>query len=152
MKDELNEKIFGTADPYFTTNTIPAEYKNESIVVLAQKQSLESDSKYKFRVVGNSGVKYNFYDIFRKKLLINDQSALEEYSQLSFTKLQSKDGSPVGKLKNYTFINIRVIKANGTIKTIDIDESSVILRMKKMKRKIRSQFLIWVLEICWIIM
>ena len=135
MKDELNERIFGSPDPYFTTNTVPAEYKDESVVVLAQKQSLESDSKYKFRIVGNSGVKYNFYDIFRKKLLINDQTALEEYSQLSFTKLQSKDGSPVGKLKNYTFINIRVIKPNGTIKTIDIDESSVILKDEKDEKK-----------------
>ena len=135
MKDELNERIFGSPDPYFTTNTIPAEYKDESVVVLAQKQSLESDSKYKFRIVGNSGVKYNFYDIFRKKLLINDQTALEEYSQLSFTKLQSKDGSPVGKLKNYTFINIRVIKPNGTTKTIDIDESSVLLKDEKDEKK-----------------
>ena len=135
MKDELNERIFGSPDPYFTTNTVPEEYKDESVVVLAQKQSLESDSRYKFRVVGTSGVKYNFYDIFRKKLLINDQSALEEYSQLSFTKLQSKDGSPVGKLKNYTFINIRVIKPNGTIKTIDIDESSVILKNERDEKK-----------------
>jgi len=135
MKDELNERVFGSTDPYFTTNTVPPEYKDESIVVLAQKQSLESDSKYKFRIVGNSGVKYNFYDIFRKKLLINDQTALEEYSQLNFTKLQSKDGSPVGKLKNYTFINIRVIKPNGTIKTIDIDESSVILKDEKDEKK-----------------
>jgi hypothetical protein len=135
IKNELNEKVFGSADPYFVTNAIPDEYKNESVVVLAQKHSLESDSKYKLRIGSTSGVKYNFYDIFRKKLLINDQSALEEYSELSFTKLQSKDWSPVGKLKNYSFINIRIIKANGAIKTIDIDESSVILKDEKDEKK-----------------
>jgi len=135
MKDELNEKIFGSPDPFFATNTVPAEFKDESVVVLAQKQTLESDSRYKFRITSTSGVKYYFYDIFRKKLLINDQSALEEYSQLGFTKLQSKDWSPVGKLKNYTFINIRVIKPNGTMKTIDIDESSVILKDEKDEKK-----------------
>jgi len=135
MKDELNEKILGSPDPFFTANTIPPEYKDESVVVIAQKQTLESDSRYKVRIASTSGVKYYFYDIFRKKLLINDQSALEEYSQLGFTKLQSKDWSPVGKLKNYTFINIRVIKPNGTTKTIDIDESSVLLKDEKDEKK-----------------
>jgi len=137
MKEELNEKIFGTVDPEFKNNTIPDEYKNESVVVLAQKHSLESDSRFKVRFGFNtaSGVKYYFYDIFRKKLLINDQTALEEYSQLSFTKLQSKDWSPVGKLKNYTFINIRIIKPNGTTKSVNVDESAVVLKDQKDEKK-----------------
>jgi Domain of Unknown Function with PDB structure (DUF3857) len=135
IKAELNEKIFGTADPFFKDNTLPEQYKNESAVILAQKHSLESDSKYKFRVFARSGVKYNFFDIFRKKLLINDQSALEEYSQLSFTKLQSKSWSSVGKLKNYTFINIRLIKPNGNTKTIDVDESAVTIKDEKNQKE-----------------
>ena len=69
IKDELNEKIFGADDPYFKDNTIPDQYKNESAVILAQKHSIESDSRYKFRVFGHSGVKYNFFDIFRKKII-----------------------------------------------------------------------------------
>ena len=135
IKEELNEKIFGTADPYFKDNTLPDQYKNESAVVLAQKHSIESDSRYKFRVFGHSGVKYNFFDIFRKKLLINDQSALDEYSQLSFTKLQSKSWSIIGKLKNYTFINIRVIKPGGAVKSVNIDESAVTIKDEKDEKK-----------------
>ncbi|MEP7372231.1 MAG: hypothetical protein ABI675_02510 [Chitinophagaceae bacterium] len=137
IKVELNEKIFGGADPYFKDNTIPDQYKNESAVVLAQKHSLESDSKYKFRIgfFSRSGVKYNFFDIFRKKLLINDQSALDEYSEMTFNKLQSKDWSPVGKLKNYTFINIHLIKPNGSVKTIDIDESAVTIKDEGDRKK-----------------
>jgi len=50
MKEELNERIFGTPDQYFKDNTIPDQYKNESAVILAQKHSLESDSKFKFRI------------------------------------------------------------------------------------------------------
>jgi hypothetical protein len=137
MKEELTEKIFGSADPYFKDNKIPDQYKNESAVILAQKHSLESDSKFKFRIglFSRSGVKYNFFDIFRRKMLINDQSALEEYSQLSFTKLQSKDWSPLGKLKNYTYINIRVIKPDGKIKTVNVDESAVTLKDEKDEKK-----------------
>ncbi|MES1216279.1 MAG: hypothetical protein ABUT20_12260 [Bacteroidota bacterium] len=135
IKLELNDKIFGTADPFFKDNTLPEQYKNESAVILAQKHSIESDSKYKFRVFGHSGVKYNFFDIFRKKLLINDQSALDEYSQINFTKLESKSWSTVGKLKNYTFINIRLIKPNGTIKAVNVDESAVTIRDEKNQKE-----------------
>lgn len=131
IKEELNEKIFGADDPYFKDNTIPDQYKNESAVILAQKHSIESDSRYKFRVFGHSGVKYNFFDIFRKKILINDQSALDEYSEINFTKLQSKSWSAIGKLKNYTFINIQVIKPGGRVKSVNVNESEVTIKDEK---------------------
>jgi hypothetical protein len=133
MKEEVATKIFGTSDPYFKDNALPDQYKNESAVVLAQKHSIESDSKFKFRfgLFSHSGAKFSFFDIFRKKILINDHAALQEFSQLNFEKLESKNWSPLGKLKNYTFINIRLIKPNGTIKTIDVDESAVTLRNEK---------------------
>jgi hypothetical protein len=137
MKDELNEKIFGSVDPYFKNNTIPDQYKNESAVVIAQKHTLESDSKFKYRIgfFASTGPKFYFFDIFRKKIMINDQSALKEFSELSFTKLQSKNWSSLGKLKNYTFINIRVTKPNGTTKTVNVDESAVVLKDEKDEKK-----------------
>jgi len=137
MKDEVNEKVFGTVDPYFKDNKIPDQYKDESAVILAQKHSLESDSKIKWRIglTASSGPKYTFWDIFRKKILINDQSALKEYSELSFNKLQSKVRTSLGKLKNYTFINIRLIKPNGTVKTVDVDESAVTVKDDKNEKQ-----------------
>ena len=137
MKDELNEKIFGAVDPYFKDNKLPEQYRDESAVVLAQKHTLESDSKMKFKIglFASAGPKYSFFDIFRRKLFINDQSALKEYSELSFNKLQSKDWSPIGKLKDYTFINIRLIKPDGTIKTINVDESAVTVKDEKDKKE-----------------
>jgi|GEM_PF-908801 len=137
MKDELNQKIFGTEDPYFKNNTIPEEYKNESAVVIAQKHTIESDSKFKYRIgfFASAGPKFYFFDIFRKKLMINDQSALKEFSELTFTKLQSKNWSSLGKLKNYTFINIRITKPNGTTKPVNVDESAVTLKDEKNEKK-----------------
>jgi hypothetical protein len=135
IKEELNEKIFGTPDPNFKDNVIPDQYKNESAVILAQKHSIESDSRYKFRVFGHSGVKYNFFDIFRKKILINDQSALDEYSEINFTRLQSKTWSVIGKLKNYTFINIQVIKPGGRVQPVNVNESEVTIKDEKNEKK-----------------
>ena len=56
MKREINEKIFDTPDPFFKDNTVPEKYKNESAVVLAQKHSIESDSKRRFGIL--SGAQY----------------------------------------------------------------------------------------------
>ena len=42
---------------------------------------------------------------------------------------------PIGKLKDYTFINIRLIKPDGTIKTINVDESAVTVKDEKDKKE-----------------
>jgi hypothetical protein len=137
IKEELNEKIFGAVDPYFKNNKLPDQYKNESAVVLAQKHSLESDSKFKYHIglFASSGRKFSFFDIFRKKVYLNDQSALNEYSELNFNKLQSKYSGMLGKSRNYTFINIRLIKPNGVVKTIDVDESAVTVKDEKNQKE-----------------
>ena len=134
MRDDLKEKIFGSEDPLFKNNTVPDAYKNESAVILAQKHSLESDSKFKFRfyvITATGGNKYSFFDIFREKILINDKSALEAYSELNFKKLQAKTQGYLGKLKNYTFVDIRLIKPDGKVKEIDVDESAVTIKDEK---------------------
>lgn len=128
MKEEVEQKIFGIADPLFADNALPGEYKNESAVILAQKRTLETDSRKRFARVGNSfgsGTKYDFTETFREKVYLNDQAALEEYSQISFNKLQKKTKLIFGKSKYYTFINIRVIKPGGAIKKINFDEDAV---------------------------
>jgi hypothetical protein len=134
MKADLEQKIFDTPDPLFQSNEVPAEYKNESAVILAQKHTLESDSKKRFRMalwMPTTAVKFNFFETFREKIYINDKAALEEYSQLTFDKLQAKVNAAIGKSKYYTFINIRLIKPDGTIKKVDVDVNAVTLKDEK---------------------
>jgi hypothetical protein len=66
MKEELNERIFGSVDPYFKSNTIPEEYKNEFCRGHCQKHTLESDSKFKYHIgfFASTGPKFYFFDIF----------------------------------------------------------------------------------------
>jgi len=134
MKEEIELKIFGSKDPIFETNAIPAALKDESTIVLAQKHFLETDSRKKLSMVGNNlgrGTKYDFSEIFREKIALNDKAAIEEYAQISFNKLQKKSKLIFGKSKYYTFINIRVIKPDGSIKKVNIDESAVTLTEQK---------------------
>lgn len=134
IREQLNEKIFGTPDPYFNATKAPEEFKNESAVILAQKHMLESDSwfKVKLSLFGPvSGAKYNIFETIRERILINDKSALEAYSQINFTRLQSKSKGYLGKKKNYTFMNIRLIKPDGKMKQIDVDEDAVTIKAGK---------------------
>lgn len=137
MADELEQRIFGTPDTAFTSNSIPDFYKNESAVILAKKISLETSSKKvgSFFINRSARTMFNFLNIYREKILINDKSALDEYSELSFTQLQQKNKTIIGDYKNYSFVNIRLIKPDGSVHKINVDEA-VALEGKDNKKKI----------------
>jgi len=125
--DEVEQKIWGVKDPMFEVNTIPEKYKNESVVILAQKHTMESDSKFKFKFF-SSGGKMSFYNTIREKVYINDKTALEQYSEMTFNKIEAKTSAVRGANKAYSFMGIRVIKPNGSIQKVSIDENAVILK------------------------
>lgn len=131
---EAEQKMWGVNDPLFKNNTIPAEYKNESAVVLARKESFETDKKGVYLtliLLSNDSRRTYFTKTFHEKLLLNDQAAVKEYSELSFTKLLRKSSSNLWGLHSnfeYSFIGIRIQKPDGSIKKIDIDESAVVIK------------------------
>lgn len=134
MAEEIEQSIFSTKDPMFESNTVPAEFKNESAIILAQKHTVETDSKKKFKFYGlgfAAGVQGTVIKTLREKIYINDQAALDEYSQLSFSKLQSKRSGILGKNIAYSFLGLHVIKPDGTVQKIDIDESKVTVKETK---------------------
>ncbi len=129
MAAEIEQKVWGTKDALFESNEIPAEYKNESGVILAQKHTIETDSKKKSSFLGfRSVLQGTFSKTVREKIYLNDQSSLDEYSQLSFSKLQSKRSGMLTKNIAYSFLGIRVIKPNGTIEKVNVDEAAVTLK------------------------
>lgn len=137
MADELEQRIFGTPDTAFASNTVPDFYKNESAVIIAKKISLETSSKKvgSFFVNRSARTMFNFLNIYREKILLNDKSALDEYSELTFTELQEKNKTIVGNYKNYSFVNIRLIKPDGSVHKINVDEA-VALEGRNNKKKI----------------
>lgn len=137
MADELEQRIFGTPDTAFASNTVPDFYKNESAVIIAKKISLETSSKKvgSFFVNRSARTMFNFLNIYREKILLNDKSALDEYSELTFTELQEKNKTIVGNYKNYSFVNIRLIKPDGSVHKVNVDEA-VALEGRNNKKKI----------------
>ncbi|SHM28728.1 protein of unknown function [Chitinophaga jiangningensis] len=69
-------------------------------------------------------VKRDFYygTTVREMVKINDKVALEEYSQISFNKFRTLNGF---RAKATTIIGVRIIKPDGTIKEIQVDDELV---------------------------
>ncbi|HXB92190.1 MAG TPA: DUF3857 domain-containing protein [Puia sp.] len=125
----VNQEIWGWKLPAFANHKVPAEYANESSVILARHATIEADSKKKMSWA-MLGARRNWYynSTVRELVKINDKAALDEYSQLNFRQFK--------KLNRWisatatTFVGARIIKPDGTVRNVSIDES-VVLRTDK---------------------
>lgn len=126
MAKEIDQEIWNDKDAIFDNNKLPAEFKNESAVILARKQTVETNTERKGRSLLYIGKMHSTIKrTIREKIFINDQVSLDEYSQINFNRLQSKTNGALTKLRNYTFMGIRVTKANGSVQKINVDEAAV---------------------------
>jgi hypothetical protein len=136
MSKEVDQEIWGDKDPIFASNKLPAEYKNESAVILARKQTVETNTERKGRSLLYIGKMHSTIKrTIRERIFINDQVSLDEYSQINFNQLQSKANGALTKLRNYTFMGIRVTKADGSVQKINVDEAAVKLDETKDGKK-----------------
>lgn len=136
MSKEIDQEIWGDKDPVFESNKLPVAYKNESAVILARKQTVETNTERKGRSLLYVGKMHSTIKrTIRERIFINDQVSLDEYSQINFNQLQSKTNGALTKLRNYTFMGIRVTKADGSVQKINVDEAAVKLDETKDGKK-----------------
>jgi hypothetical protein len=126
MAKEVDQEVWGDKDPMFAGNKLPEQYKNESAVILARKQTVETNTERKGRSLLYIGKMHSTIKrTIRERIFINDQVSLDAYSEINFNKLQSKANGALTKLRTYTFMGIRVTKADGSLQKINVDEASV---------------------------
>ncbi|HEY6505098.1 MAG TPA: hypothetical protein VIZ28_14070 [Chitinophagaceae bacterium] len=134
---EVDAEIFNSVDAAFTGNTVPATYAQSSGVIIAKKVDLFADlkSKVKFSIFyGTDKTNTIRYTLtIREKIKIQDKNALSEYSEFAFSKIRSQ--SSFFKSSAYSFVGIRLIKPDGTIKKIDVDEEAVNAESEDEKNK-----------------
>lgn len=136
MSKEVDQEVWGDKDPMFTNNKLPEQYKNESAVILARKQTVETNTERKGRSLLYIGKLHSTIKrTIRERIFINDQVSLDAYSELNFNQLMSKQSGALTKLRNYTFMGIRVTKADGSLQKINVEESSVKLDETKDGKK-----------------
>ena len=122
--EAMRKQVWSWNKPEFAKREIPAEYANASKVVLARHTELSADSKSKLVYYGlgfGSKKEMSILETAREMVRVNDKSAVEEYSEISFTRLAKISGLYT-KARSAAFVGVRVIKPNGQVKEINADD------------------------------
>jgi hypothetical protein len=90
--------------------SVKEKYKDESAVILLKNEIFEYSRKL--------GAKVNNDNYLRMRVLLLDAAAVEEYSELSFTKLGLSSYKREG-----TFIGVKVVKPDGKEREVRLDEA-----------------------------
>lgn len=114
--------------PEFTHYELPTGYENESAVILASHQHIEATSKNRFRMNkllnGDFNRELYYTNIHRQMVWINDLSALDDFSEISFTE-ETKISGYLRSNKMMAIVGARVIKPDGSVQEVAIDEEAV---------------------------
>ena len=99
---EYYDLVFKGSEKHFKATEAPAKWAKESIVMLAQKYHLSFFRNSKLDANSIKGV-------YRKRVLLQDKTAVEEFSQFYFQESET--------------IKIKLIKKDGTKKTINTSKA-----------------------------
>lgn len=119
--DEVRSYVWGLKIKAFDERNIPAEYSKYSKVIIAKHEEITGLAKSKLKSISLFGpqMKKNltYTHTTRELVKINDAAALEDFSEISFQKFAQQY-----KNKLTTFLGVRIIKPDGTVKEINPDE------------------------------
>jgi len=122
--EEMRKSVWAWDKPQFSLRDVPRQYANASKVILTHHTELTADSKTKLAFLGSiffTKKEQTILEVGRELVKINDKAAVAEYSELSFTQFEkSSVFYYVNKLSSY--VGVRVIKPNGSIKEINADD------------------------------
>ncbi len=131
---EIQEEVWNNADKAFEAKQAPEKYKNESAVVLAKSVEVTNSTKRKFKMItifGGTVKQYKYFTTLRERVLINDKSALEDFSTLNYKKI-ADNSVRAGALKfkdiSKTFIGVKIFKQAGKVINISPDDEEVLTR------------------------
>lgn len=125
--DAVRQEVWNWDIPAFKkVPALPADNKSSAIVI-AKHVDLKASSSRKIKYIG-IGFKVK-KDIFysntvREMVKLNDKVALDEYSQFSFKKFRNLNSYFHSGLAT-TVVGVRIIKPDGTMKEVNVDEEIV---------------------------
>lgn len=122
--EEMRKSVWAWPDEKFKIRTVPEKYSKASKVVIAHHTALTAEGKSSVGVYGfgiGGRYKQSITEIVRQVIKLNDKNAVTEYSELSFTQFKKQSGFYTSD-KTSTFLGVRIIKPNGTVKEINADE------------------------------
>ena len=133
---QVRESVWKWDKPEFSAREIPAKYNNESAVVIAYHNDIQVNDKKKIRFDVNTLISLNkelYYTyVTRMMIKIQDDNALDAYSEINFREQRKTAGYRISN-KMKTIVGARIIKPNGEIKEVNVDEAVDITEGKKDK-------------------
>ncbi|MHC1774165.1 MAG: hypothetical protein AB9834_02010 [Lentimicrobium sp.] len=108
-EERIKERMWGEKFP-MPADSIKEKYKDQPAVILYKNEIFEYSRKL--------GPKVNYDNYLHVRVLLFDATAVEEYSELSFSKLGLS-----GYRRDGTFIGIKVIKPDGSEREVKLDEA-----------------------------
>jgi hypothetical protein len=122
---EIRKKVWEWQIPEFDRRDIPDEYADASSVILATHNEIVAKSRKKIRFTTETISANNelyYINTVRQLVKINDQSALDEYSEISLQQLRKRSGRAIDNTM-LTTAGVRIIKPDGSIREVDMDEA-----------------------------
>jgi len=122
---QVQKEVWGWDIPAFQQPDLAAADNKASAVILAKHEEIKGTTQKKIRGISLTVIKDLIYiSTVRQMVKINDKAALDEYSELSYQQFESRD---MYKWRGATTtIGARILKPDGKIKEVNIDEAVLV--------------------------
>ena len=133
---EMRKEVWAWDMPAFKVTAVPEQYSKVSKVVLAEHTELTADSKTKLAFYGfavGTNKEQKLTEVVREMVKLNDKTAVDEYSELSFTQFEKESGF-FHPDKSTSYLGARIIKPNGKVEEINADDI-VLTRDESLEKK-----------------
>ena len=125
LAQKVRQEVWSSTPADFQKRTVPDRYKNASAVILSYYRELSTDyyRKATADLVLNLRLtrQIDCTDMERMLIQINDKKALKDYSEFTF-KTKSRKWTWGYHHKTKTVLGIRVIKKNGNVQEVSLDD------------------------------
>lgn len=125
LAQKVRQEVWSSTPADFQKRTVPDRYKNASAVILSYYRELSTDyyRKATADLVLNLRLtrQIDCTDMERMLIQINDKKALKDYSEFTF-KTKSRKWTWGYHHKTQTVLGIRVIKKNGNVQKVSLDD------------------------------
>lgn len=125
LAQKVRQEVWSSTPADFQKRTVPDRYKNASAVILSYYRELSTDyyRKATADLVLNLRLtrQMDCTDMERMLIQINDKKALKDYSEFTF-KTKSRKWTWGYHHKTQTVLGIRVIKKNGNVQEVSLDD------------------------------
>lgn len=125
LAQKVRQEVWSSTPADFQKRTVPDRYKNASAVILSYYRELSTDyyRKATADLVLNRRLtrQIDCTDMERMLIQINDKKALKDYSEFTF-KTKSRKWTWGYHHKTQTVLGIRVIKKNGNVQEVSLDD------------------------------